>query len=834
MSERTRKSGIGIIEDIPWGTHFCQFYQTKEELLDILVPYFKAGFENNEFCLWITAEPLDKQEALEAFSRALPNLKVYLEKGQGGIIPYDKWYLKDGIFNPDRVLNSLTIELNQALTRGYDGLRLAGNISWLERKNWRDFKDHEAAIEKIVDNSQMLAICSYCLDSCTASDFIDVVCNHQLAIIKKDDNWRVIEGNRHKQGALRTAEEKLRVMFESVPVPVVVTDLNGSVLDANETAVRQGGFNNKVEMIGLNCLKVVSPEDVARVEVEMGKKLAEGNIEASEYTLIRKDGTEFIGEISASFIRDASGNPTAVMVIVRDISERKRAEKALRESEERYHSLITNIPDVIWTATTQGDIIFISPNTETIIGYTQEEILRGGYQMLFKIIHPDDFNRVSGRLKPQIERGMPFDAEYRIQSKAGQWVWLHTRTNAAYKKGNITYIDGITTDITERKRIEEALQKSEAEYRLLVENANEGIIVVCDGMIQFINPKVVEIAGYSRDEVISTPFINLLKSEDTELILSRYQHRVKGAQLPKIYDLKIIDKNGNTKRININVVVTNWEGRPATLNFMTDITERQRMEEQLKEYSESLEKMVDMRTRELKEAQEKLVRTEKLAAIGQLAGSVSHELRSPLAAIRTSAYFLKAKLGNTDDDKVTKHLAMLDKQVTVCDKIITDILGLARLEKPKVAEINVNKMIQEQVKAIEKPKNLEISTILAENLPAVMADSSQLERVLLNLISNAIQAMPRGGKLIFYTNQKNDFVEVKVTDTGDGIASENLIKVFEPLFTTKAKGVGLGLSISKALIEKQGGTLEVESQVGQGTTFTIRLPVIGRKENSDG
>jgi signal transduction histidine kinase len=279
--------------------------------------------------------------------------------------------------------------------------------------------------------------------------------------------------------------------------------------------------------------------------------------------------------------------------------------------------------------------------------------------------------------------------------------------------------------------------------------------------------------------------------------------------------------------------LVSWRGKPATLNFVSDLTERKRMEEQLKDYSESLEKMVDMRTQELREAQEKLVRTEKLAAIGQLAGSISHELRNPLGSIRASAYFLKAKLGNTADDMVRNHLAMLDTQVGVCDKIITDILGLARLERPKVAETDINKIIQEQVKIIDKPNNVEISTYLADNLPGAMADSGQVERVLSNLISNAIQAMPDGGKLIFSTNQKEDFVEVKVTDTGDGITQENMGKIFEPLFTTKAKGVGLGLSISRALIEKHGGTIEVESQIEQGTTFTIRLPIIGRKENSN-
>ena len=125
MKEKLRKSGIDIIGDVPWGTHFCQFYQTKEDLMDILVPYFKAGLENNEFCMWVTSQPLDVEEAKEALRKAVPDIDVYLEKGQIEIIPYTHWYVKEGVFDSERVLNGWVEKLNQALANGYDGLRLS-------------------------------------------------------------------------------------------------------------------------------------------------------------------------------------------------------------------------------------------------------------------------------------------------------------------------------------------------------------------------------------------------------------------------------------------------------------------------------------------------------------------------------------------------------------------------------------------------------------------------------------------------------------------------------------------------------------------------------------
>jgi hypothetical protein len=136
MNKNLRNSGIDIIGDVSWGTHFCQFYQTREDLMDILVPYFKAGLENNEFCMWVTSQPLGVEEAKEALRGAIPDIDIFLEKGQIEIIPYTHWCLKDGVFDSDRVLNGGVEKINQAMANGYDGLRFTGNTFWLEKEDW--------------------------------------------------------------------------------------------------------------------------------------------------------------------------------------------------------------------------------------------------------------------------------------------------------------------------------------------------------------------------------------------------------------------------------------------------------------------------------------------------------------------------------------------------------------------------------------------------------------------------------------------------------------------------------------------------------------------------
>jgi hypothetical protein len=145
-AKRIRKTGIDIIGDAPWGTHFCQFYQTKEDLIDILVPYFKAGLENNEFCMWVTSEPLSEEEAKKEMRKAVPNFDQHLRSGQIEIVPHTDWYLKDGIFNLQKVLDAWTDKLNFALTKGYDGIRVTGNTAWLEKRDWKKFADYEEEV----------------------------------------------------------------------------------------------------------------------------------------------------------------------------------------------------------------------------------------------------------------------------------------------------------------------------------------------------------------------------------------------------------------------------------------------------------------------------------------------------------------------------------------------------------------------------------------------------------------------------------------------------------------------------------------------------------------
>jgi len=180
---KNRETGIKIIGAVPWGTHLCQFYQTKNDLIDILVPYFKAGLENNEFCMWIASEPLKVEEAKNSLKKAVRNLDTYIKKGQIEIFDSSQWYTKSGRFNADEVLAGWLKKEKQAIKKGFDGLRLTGNIFWLEKKDWKDFAEYEDTINNIIGNYKMIALCSYSLDQCSIVEILDVMSTHQFALI---------------------------------------------------------------------------------------------------------------------------------------------------------------------------------------------------------------------------------------------------------------------------------------------------------------------------------------------------------------------------------------------------------------------------------------------------------------------------------------------------------------------------------------------------------------------------------------------------------------------------------------------------------------------------
>lgn len=292
------------------------------------------------------------------------------------------------------------------------------------------------------------------------------------------------------------------------------------------------------------------------------------------------------------------------------------------------------------------------------------------------------------------------------------------------------------------------------------------------------------------------------------------------------------------------------------------ISKNRRAEEALQEYSERLAEMVEKRTTELQKAQERLIRQERLAALGQLSGGIAHELRTPLGAIGTATHLLNRALKESaPEPQMREVLEMLEKEVWRAETIINSLLGFACAKPATWREVDINEVIQETLQRAPMPESVEVVSWFDGSVTTILADPDQLGLVFGNIILNAIQAMPAGGRLSVKTARLSgslarpnpqaegsksagvagepsrcEWVAISFTDTGVGISRENVARLFEPLFTTRAKGIGLGLAVVKTLVEGHGGTVEVESEEGKGSTFTVKLPlaVTGIREGRGG
>ncbi|HSB35078.1 MAG TPA: MEDS domain-containing protein [Nitrospirota bacterium] len=193
-SEEKRDSGITMVGDLPWGSHFCQFYTTQKDLLDVLVPYFRAGLENNELCIWVTSDFLTREDALAAMSKGVPGFSEYLAKGQMEIFPYTDWYLKGGSFDLKRTLRMWMEKHDDALSRGFAGMRVSGNPYWIDnKKDWDDFACYEAEINNVIGGTKLLVLCTYSLVKCGVVEILDVVKNHEFALAINKGEWQVVK-----------------------------------------------------------------------------------------------------------------------------------------------------------------------------------------------------------------------------------------------------------------------------------------------------------------------------------------------------------------------------------------------------------------------------------------------------------------------------------------------------------------------------------------------------------------------------------------------------------------------------------------------------------------
>ncbi len=610
------------------------------------------------------------------------------------------------------------------------------------------------------------------------------------------------------------SEEKYRSLVEYTTDWIWEIDENGFYIYSSPKAKLLLGFSSD-EIIGKTPFDFMAEEEAKKIGAifEEIAKLRKpfSNL---ENTILSKDGKEVIVETSGFPIFDINGNYKGYRGIDRNVTERKQAEKIIRESRDTFLTFSNSSTQTFSIWDSKLNLIDCNKafHKDFFPNMKREELI--GMNML--LLAPDI--KTSGRNDKYLEvikTGIPIRLDDFVSSPIFEEQHLSI---TAFKVGNGLGLIGDNT--TERWQAEKTIRESEEKFCSFFSAIPDAAFVIDqeNGDILDVNAAAVKIYGYSRDEWLT------MKNTDVSAEPEKTSKATKAppTQIPIRYHKK---KNGTVFPLEMTAVFNKMNERNVVFATGRDISERMKIEEKLKHYSENLEVMVENRTKELNEANKQLIRKEKLAVLGQLSGAIGHELRNPLGVIKNVAYLLKMNIDITDPE-IKESLEILEKEVERSEKIITNILNFAQPKPIMSKKTNLNDVVKEALTNVVIPKNIKLMNKLDESLLIILADPDLLTLVFGNLIYNSIQAMPDGGKLtIDSSSAEQDWVTMSITDTGSGIPDDMLDKIFEPLYTTKAKGIGLGLPITKDIVEKHGGSIEVQSKIGKGTTFNIKLPV---------
>lgn len=365
-----------------------------------------------------------------------------------------------------------------------------------------------------------------------------------------------------------------------------------------------------------------------------------------------------------------------------------------------------------------------------------------------------------------------------------------------------------------------------AKLDAILTNAVDAIITIDEqGIVKTANPATEKMFGFSQDEMVGQN-VKLLMPNPYKAMHDGYMKNYLQTGVRKIIGIgrEAIGtrRDGTTFPIHVAVSEITFDGCREFTGIIRDISDLKDIERRLEETNESLEARVQQRTNELEQAQADLVRAEKYSTLGKVAGGIAHEIRNPLNAVKTSAYFL-LNANQPPPEKIKEHLERIDRQVTLIDNVVTALSDVVKLPDASLNLVDLRPLLRSAINTIQIGQDIETVFNINAPLPRVLVDESQITIAFKNLIRNARDAMPEGGTLTLSAVVEGDSVQFTVSDTGVGIHQSDLHRILEPLFTTKARGMGLGLSITKAIVEKNKGELTVESQWGQGSHFGIRL-----------
>lgn len=631
------------------------------------------------------------------------------------------------------------------------------------------------------------------------------------------------------EAALRESRIRWATTLSSIGDAVIATDTLGKVTFMNVVAENLTGWSlNEARQKPVNrVFRIVNEITREVLDDPVREVIKKGIIVglANHTVLIRKDGFEVPIDDSAAPIKTKNNRFMGAVLVFRDITDRRKTEKALMESEEmlKRSEEISHLGS--WELDLNQNKLIWSDEVYRIFGLAPQEFA-ATYEAFLESVHPDDRAAVDSAYSGSIREGRDsYEIEHRVVRKNTGEVRIVYEKCRHFRDslGRVIRSIGMVQDITERKKMEAVLRESEIKFRTAANFTYDWEYWIApDGNLVYMSPSCKKATGYTSDEFIKDPELltKIVHAQDKSFFNSHFELTSEDGSHE--IDFRILTKEGDLRWVShVCQPVLDDNGKFLGRRVSNrDITERKKMLSQLENYGHNLEKLVEKRTRELRVK-------ERMAAIGQTAAMVGHDLRNPLQSVTGEVYLAKKELEMLPESEqkhnLKESIELIEQQASYMDKIVIDLQSFVKPIAVSKQSVNLKQLVSTTLSQIQIPANISTRISVADILKAD-ADPQLLKRVLINLLTNAVQAMHEGGKLTVSAQADDRGVSITVSDTGTGIPEAIKTKIFTPLFTNKAKGQGFGLASSKRIVEAQGGSISFVSEVGKGAEFTIHLP----------
>ncbi|MCW4025017.1 MAG: PAS domain S-box protein [Candidatus Bathyarchaeota archaeon] len=627
----------------------------------------------------------------------------------------------------------------------------------------------------------------------------------------------------HKPSAEQKTALELGVFFQHSSDLLVVVGFNGIFKSVNPYFEKSLGWKAQ-EVKGKYWSAFVHPEDIQRVNKEGWSFIKGKSLDHYKSRFQCKDGSyKVISWKQTGLVKENS-----ILCIGRDITDVIKIEEELKEKEEK----LLQVQEQMTAILENIDNGFISLDKEWKFNYLNSRAAHNGgfepYQLIGKNIWETFPKFVGTKVEQNYRKVMDWNVSITFEVK-------DALTNRRYEEKVYPTTSGIAifwTDITQRKSAEDELRKTRNYLENLLNCANAPIIVWNSNLkITLFNRAFEFMTGFKASEVLGKPLDSLFPVDEKEKARNQIERAIKGESLESV-EIPILRRDG-TKRLALWNSANIYDQKKkivATIAQGQDITQRKKAEDELRKktgevekYATHMEALAAERLKQLKDA-------ERLAAIGQTAGMVGHDLRNPLQSIVGEVYLAKTEIETLPECQqklcLKENLDAIADQIDYMDKIVSDLQTFVKPVELHKKLINLNQFVEAVFAQVSIPRNVNVNIDLGSETLTLETDPQLLKRVLINLVTNAFQAMPEGGELTLKAHKTNEKqIKIIVQDSGIGVPDDIKPKLFTPLFTTKSKGQGFGLAVCKRVIEAQGGAITFESQFGKGTKFTINYPI---------